>query len=73
MLTSIPSTKETFDPEDFGPEKLTAPNSCVNCVSEPNCGYSPLAGPCKERSDSSYHPCCLGLMSSGSTFFEPKR
>lgn len=50
--------------------ELRAENSCVNCLHERTCGYSPLAM-LGRRTPNSYKACVLGLKSSGKPFFAP--
>lgn len=50
---------------------VAAPNSCVRCSHEKTCGYSPLAM-LGHRHEGSYDACCLGMMSCGKPFFDPK-
>jgi hypothetical protein len=57
-------------------DQIAVVNSCVNCKFEETCGYSPLAM-LKRRTENSYGPCALGLMSPHGNreprpFFHPK-
>jgi hypothetical protein len=54
-------------------EENPAENSCVNCIHELTCGYSPLApNSIGKRTRFSYCPCVLGDMSGGTPFFSKK-